>query len=365
VNFLKRLFKKEDKPIKNYQDFWEWFSIHQKQFHEVVKEHTAVQDLFFNRLQPKLDELKDGYNYLTGMCDDRTAELVLTPDGVTKNIVFCEELVESAPQIEGWKFTALKPALDIQDVLIKMNGYDFGRSNMSFYSNDNSDYPDDIDITIVHDDLNEENRKKIVAGSHIFLDNYLGELDYVTTIDNVKVIGRKDAERELIPIEKLKDYLKWRQKEVVEKYEGVRNDYDTGEFSIVEIKLESGRAIVATVNMNLLKWDAKASHPWILDVEIAYDGDHNNGMPDKETYAILDDIEKNFLPELNDYEGFLWIGRSSGNNLRNIYIACKDFRKPSKLLHEVQKAYSGPLKISFDIYKDKYWHTLNYLVPVA
>jgi hypothetical protein len=363
MSFLQNLFKKEkDKPISNYNDFWEWFSKHERTFHRVVKEHKTVEKDFFNKLQPKLDELKDGYNYLTGMCDDNTVELILTPDGIIKNIVFCEELVHSAPHIEGWKFTTLKPALDIQDVLIKMYSYSFGRTNMSFYSNDDPHYPDDIDIVIMHDDLTEQNRKEILTGTHIFLDNYLGELDYVTTVDNISVVARQEAEKELIPIEKLKDFLNWRQKEFVEKYQGVRNDNETGDYSIVEMKLESGRMIIATVNTELLKWDAKASHPWILDVEIAYNGENNNGMPDKDTYKLLDDIEKAFLAELKDYEGYLWIGRSSGNNLRNIYFACKDFRKPSKLLHNIQKNYSGPLKISFDIYKDKYWKSLNHFV---
>jgi hypothetical protein len=53
------------------------------------------------------------------MYDENTVELVLTADGNTKNIVFVEELVEQAPRIEGWKFTALKPALQIEDVQLQ------------------------------------------------------------------------------------------------------------------------------------------------------------------------------------------------------------------------------------------------------
>ena len=34
----------------------------------------------------------------------------------------------------------------------------------------------------------------------IFLDNYIGELNSVTTIDNIVVIGTNDAKKELIPI---------------------------------------------------------------------------------------------------------------------------------------------------------------------
>ena len=51
----------------------------------------------------------------------------------------------------------------------------------------------------------------------IFLDNFLGELNFVTTIDHVSVIGKKDAEKELVPIGKLKDFLMWREKEFLSR----------------------------------------------------------------------------------------------------------------------------------------------------
>ncbi len=123
------------------------------------------------------------------MYDDNTVELVLTADGSVKNIVFVEELVNSAPNINGWEFTSLKPALDIQDVNIKMAGYEFNKSNINFYSQEIAEYPDEIDIIIVHDDLSEENKEQISNGVYIFLDNYLGELDFVNNIDNLNIIG--------------------------------------------------------------------------------------------------------------------------------------------------------------------------------
>jgi hypothetical protein len=43
-----------------------------------------------------------------------------------------------------------------------------------FYSNEHAKYPDEIDITIVHKDFNEENKTIITSGTFIFLDNYLG-----------------------------------------------------------------------------------------------------------------------------------------------------------------------------------------------
>ena len=363
MSFLKSIFGKNDKPIKSYADFWAWFQKNEKDFFTVVKSRQNIEKRFFDKLSPKLAELKDGYFYLAGMDNDNTVELVLTADGNTKNIVFVEELVEQAPKIAGWKFTSLKPPLDIKNVSINMSGYDFNDDNLFFYSNELADYPDEIDISIVHNDLTEENRKQIGNGTFIFLDNFLGELDFVNNIDNLKIIGRPEAEKELIPIAKLKDFLNWRQKEFIEKYEGVRYDIDEDEHSMLEAELESGNKLFAVVNTQLLEWDSKASHPWIAVITFKYDGSNNNAMPSEDDYESLNQIEESILKDLSDRDGYLYIGRQTANTSRDIYFACKDFRKPSKVFFKIQQDYSNKFEIEYDIYKDKYWQSFERFRP--
>lgn len=363
MSFIKKIFGKKDPPIKSYIDFWNWFQENEKIFFNVVKSNKNFEKDFFDKLSPKLSELKDGYFYLAGMYDDNTVELVLTADGNPKNIVFVEELVEQAPKINGWKFTALKPALDIENVDISMAGYRFNKENISFYSNDFEDYPDEVDICVIHSELTEENKQQIGTGTFIFLDNYLGELDFLNNIDNIQVISRSEAEKELIPITKLKDFLTWRQKEFIEKYSGLRHNTDEDIYSSLEAELNNGRPLIAVVNSTLLDWNSKASHPWILKVEIKYDGNDNNGMPDKNTYQLLDEFEEQILVELKDFDGYLNIGRQTADNSREIYFACKDFRKPSKTLHNLTQKYSDKLDINYDIYKDKYWQSFERFKP--
>ena len=364
MSFIKNIFGKRDEPVKSHEEFWNWFQKNERAFYKVVNEKGNIEKDFFDKLSPKLAELKDGFFYLTGRYDDNTVELVLTADGTVKNIVFVEELVNSAPKIKGWKFTALKPALDIKNVSIEMAGYSFNDKNISFYSNDHLDFPDEIDITIVHNDFNEENKSTITNGTYIFLDNYLGELDFATTIDNLTVEGKGEAQNELVPIEKLKDFLIWRQKEFVEKYEGVRYNTENDNYSALEAKLKSDNVLVAVINTDLLEWDSKASHPWILNIEIKYDGEKNNGMPDDQTYKLLDDIEKEILGDLNDFDGYLNIGRQTADSIREIYFACKDFRKPAKILHGIEQKYFNKLNLSYDIYKDKYWQSFNRFINI-
>lgn len=359
MSFLKNIFRKKDEPIKSYDDFWTWFQNNEKDFYDIVKSRQNIEKGFFDKLSPKLGELKEGYFYLTGMFDENTVELVLTADGNTRNIVFIEELVASAPNINGWKFTALKPALNIEDVSIEMAGLKFNSENLYFYSNDLPNYPDEIDICIIHNDMNDDNRQQIINGTYIFLDNYLGELDFVNNIDNLQVIAKSEAKKELVSIEKLKDFLNWRQKEFVEKYNGVRYDTENDEYSMMEAELESGNILLAVINTNLLEWDRKASHPWLAAMTLKYDGSKNNGMPNNADYELLGSIEDEIMLSLKDKDGNLNIGRQTASNERDIYFACKDFRKVSKTLYEIQKKYGDRFEIEYDIYKDKYWQTFE------
>ena len=240
-----------------------------------------------------------------------------------------------------------------------MSGYKFNNENLSFYANEFPNYPDEIDITIVHKDLNDKNKSIISNGTYIFLDNYLGELDFITTIDNLTIISTEDALKELVPIAKLKDFLTWRQKEFVEKYTGVRHDTANDNYSGLEAKLESGNTLLAVINTDLLNWENKASHPWISKIVIGYDGSKNNGMPNDKDYKLLNEIEEEIMQELIDFDGYLNIGRQTSKSEREIYFACKDFRKPSKILFNIQQKYMNKFEIDYTIYKDKYWQSFE------
>lgn len=280
------MFTKKNKSTKSYEDFWLWFEKNQKQFFNTVKTQDNVEANFLNKLSSQLQEIKEGFYFLTGMSDDNTVELILTADGDIKNIPFVQELVNYAPHIDGWLFTALKPASNIKDVIIDMAGYVFNEDNISFYQNEDAIFPDEIDITIVYDSFNEEDESKITNGISIFLENFIGELNFATSVDSFNVISKSDNQKELIPIAKLKEYLIWRQKEFIEKYEGARQNTENDTYSSFSAELKNGNSLIAVINTDLLNWDRKPSHPWITRIEIPFDGSKTNGMPDYKNLQI-------------------------------------------------------------------------------
>lgn len=364
MSFLKKIFSPKDAPILTNKDFWDWFLVHEKTFYKVVKSNDKIDKNFFNKIGPKLDQLNEGYFYLTGMAEENTAELVLTAEGRVKNIVFVEELVKAAPIIEGWLFTALKPALEKEDASITMSGYEFSINKIHFYANNDNTTPDEIEITVVHPDYNEENKEEITNGVFVFLDNFLGELNFTLKIDLLNVVGENDAEAELIPMTKLKDFLIWREKEFVEKYDGIRHDTENDNYSMLQAELESGKMVFSLINTDLLSWDAKASHPWILCIELKFDGSKNNGMPDDKTFKLLDEIEAAIMKQLKDSDGYLNVGRETSDGIREIFFACREFRKPSLVISQIENEYKDKVEISFEIYKDKYWKMFDRFIGV-
>lgn len=121
--------------------------------------------------------------------------------------------------------------------------------------------------------------------------------------------------------------------------------------------------MLAVINMDLLKWDSKASHPWIAVLEIRIDGKNHNGMPDNFKYELLTEIEEKIVEELKDPTGYLNVGRQTADSVREIYFSCIDFRKPSRVMLDVIEIYEGKAAINFDIYKDKYWQSFSRFMP--
>lgn len=362
MSFLKKLFKKkeEEKSIETYQDFWDWFITKEQNFHKVVKEGDSdfIANNFFDIIGPKLDELKEDIRYLTGMLDDNTADLILTVDGDVSKFYIVEELVVASPKLPNWKFRAHKPSNIGDSFGLSMYDYNFDTENISFYSNDDKEYPDEINITIVHNDYTEENADEIKNGCFLFLENYLGELHFATMIDGVDFASKENAEKELVPFSKLNDFLVWREKEFIEKYEGTRYNTNSDSYSLLEATLKSGNPLIATINTDLLEWDAKASHPWILEVIFEFEG-KENGFPEKEDLSTMNTFEDEIMEELKDFEGYLNIGRETANNKRYIYFACKDYRKPCKIVDGFIKKYQDKITVFQECYKDKYWRSLE------
>ncbi len=342
-----------------YKQFWDWFKSHSQEFYEVIKSGQNVEENFINLFAEELTKVDPHIFFLVGLEEDQKAELIFTPDGRVQHVLWAEKITDSAPEIPNWKFRALKPASSNKDFAIRMHDMVFSKDNISFYPVVHENYPDKIDLMFVYESYHEESHQNILSGIFIFLDNFLGEETMINTIDKIDVRGPSPDIAELIPIDKLQDYLTWREKEFVEKYQDVRHDSSNDEYTGFEGTIEGDIPILSTFNTSILDWEFKASHPWILVVMTNYEPANEAGFPDNKTYEEIAELEDDIEKLIPDTEGYIYLGSETVDGIRETFVACREFRKPTEIMQKLQEKYKDTLDFTFEFYKDKYWQSFE------
>lgn len=357
MGFLTKMWRrKKEVQAVTAESFWKWFTRNEATiFSSISKQRKPEVSL--QHILDQVQSIHPNIFALIGMLDPETAELVLTADGDIKTVVFIDDIISIAPHLPRWKFTSLKSAIGFETCHLEMYGLNFSKEKLKFYPAQDNGHPDDIDLTVVHEDYNEENHHNIGNGTLVFLDNAIGELKMITQIDNIG-FSATPRNAELIPIEKLNDYLLWREKEFVEKYDEVRYDTSKDEYTLYEAEDKDHNLALAIINQQLLKWEHKSSHPWMLTVETSFKGDLR-GMPDNETFETMSRLENELLDVLKDMDGYLYLGRNTYKDIREVYFACREFRNSSRLTAQVLDRFKPTLNVSYSIFKDKYWRELD------
>ena len=347
-----------DKVVHDKETFWAWFQAQSAAFHHAVITHEQIETEFFDPLSAWLERMHDGIYFLAGEAEAGVAELIFTADGVYKNFAFIEDLVASAPALTGWRFVALKPACPVEGFGINMGERTYSDQTMQFYAREQTRLPHNVDITIVHGD-EAATEEQLTSGVYVYLDNLLGEWVAVTQIDQLHIIPPSVATQPLLPMADLLPYLQQKHAEWQQAYAHVYHNSDQDDFVSFEGEAENGQLIVGIIDSTLLAWLHKPSHLWMLTLHIAYDGNGLNGMPSKQVYQHMEAFEDAVMAELPEHEGYLNLGRETGDGVRLVYIACKQFVQATRVLERLMPKFSQDMSIEYDLFQDKYWQSLQ------
>lgn len=157
-------------------DFWAWFQANEASFPSTQEFDAA----YGNELSRRLTAIKDGLVYEIALPDTGDSELVISGDGVRDLIPCVQELVNAAPDLQGWKIYAFRPRMDdYAGFTLNFGDRTFDPQRLWCWSRveDSS-----FDLIVYHPDYADEIRNLLVNGTYILLDMALGEYDVMTGI---------------------------------------------------------------------------------------------------------------------------------------------------------------------------------------
>ncbi|MBC7947476.1 MAG: DUF695 domain-containing protein [Chitinophagaceae bacterium] len=338
--------------------FWKWFTANHKRFKHI---ENLAEDKAHEQLNQIVDQLKNynpWFKALIGKYDDTTSELVITADGDIALFVKVEELISQAPQVKGWRFTAHKPPMGFDDISIEMFGKAFNEHTVKFYPLIEEAYPDMVSAVFTHKDYNEQEEDDFQTATAIYIQNALGELNTVLHLDHFETGPEPEDKSELIPVTKLGDYLNWREKEFVEKYDHATIESPEDTYHSIEGEDEEGNVMMAIAVTSLKDWPYKPVFPWWVGVQMEYT-EAEHGLPGEETLRLLHDTEEKIVTLLTEKQDIVYVASKTYMGCRTAYFYAKNFKQPSLLMHKFAEEFDGELALGFFIEKDKYWQKVD------
>jgi hypothetical protein len=189
--------------------FWRWLAEHWAEFNCLSKPDEPFWDTI-------LEELKkvDGRLWFElSEAGSAEREFVVTAEGDVDAFPIVETLVSLAPEIGGWVFVALKPAMGF-DFATRYEGTLFDPSQIWFLPLESASRPHEFGVRVgIH---GHESMDKAVARSAVLviLDTGLGERSAALEIQHIEVVElpEKPESCGYIELPELADYIAWRKK---------------------------------------------------------------------------------------------------------------------------------------------------------
>ncbi len=358
--------QKSNGTLEAATTFWQWFVDNEERFRDYEDQDSEKTHDFLDELIHELKPFNPWLKALAGGDGHGKYELIITADGDIALFPKVEQLIAVAPDIDGWKLTAHKPPLGFDQIRIDMYDKEFSAETVQFYPLINPEYPDEVNIVLTHPGYKEDEDEQFQTAGMIYLENGLGELNTAVQIDKY-VVGELPSETdgmEIIPITKLNEYLNWREKEFVEKYESSGKSRPEESYTVLEAKDNENKPMFATIDAGFRDWEYRSAFPWLLQIDINYKGDEE-GLPDKTQMEELQNREDEIMALLITDSATHYTGHRTYDNYRSIYFYTNNYSRASRILHNYLEKYQRHSQIVFFIRKDKYWHTMEQFYGAA
>ena len=168
------------------EQFWQWFIDHNEQ-------QTAIGDLdeksrteLENALQYQLTKYCDGLGYELGDATANGRTLTFTAEGDTDLFRYVVELVDSAPDLDWWQFTAFKQPLGTE-LKVRFDRYLFDTRKMYFQQLECEEEPEMLGLRIAVEGSKPDD-EDFQVGVYVTLEALIGEFDCATLIGYMETV---------------------------------------------------------------------------------------------------------------------------------------------------------------------------------
>lgn len=343
---------------QRYDAFWSWFSGRHQYYYDMLDRlgYSNGQELsdVLNRLNPQGD-----YHILVTamMNEDDTVELIFTADGDVAYFQEIEALVSAAPDLAKWTFLALKPAVALDVIRCQWENYIFDQHHLSFYLQPNLICPLNINIVVCHAAYQPAFRDQFLYEIQSFLQYALGESFFADIVDTIDVAAY--AQLNWVKIEDIKLYLEAEQEKKHQLEKPIMIPEKQYQYGGFEGETDQNQKIIYFFNTSLLQWEHNCTFPWVIIIELKYQA-LSKGLPSEIDMCLMDEIEEILWDRLPSEKGYLHLAHETGVGSRWMYLACQDFRLPSRVIRDIKKNYSKSFQIEVFYQRDKYWTCLDH-----
>ena len=189
--------------------FWEWFTDHESAFKSLSKPDEPFWDLALERIKTVDERLR----FELSAAGRALREFVVTAEGHVEAFPVVEQLVDLAPEIEGWVFVALKPPMGFT-FTTRYEGTLFEPRHMWFLPLQSPSRPQDFSIRVGIQGLDSRDKTTAHNALLVILDTGLGERAAALDIQYTEVSELPPNPESLgyIELPELSDYIAWRKR---------------------------------------------------------------------------------------------------------------------------------------------------------
>lgn len=172
--------------MEKVEKFWQWFQDHNEQLIALGDLADKEREELLKALQYQLTKYCDGLTFELGdpTADGRT--LTFTAEGDTDLFRHVVELVDNAPDLDWWQFTAFKQPLGT-DLRVRFDKLLFETKKMHFQQLECEEEPEMLGLRIAVEG-GERQDEDFQVGVYVTLEALLGEFDCATLIGYMETV---------------------------------------------------------------------------------------------------------------------------------------------------------------------------------